>query len=85
MTEEYTEWLNTDDGDDDDDDDDDNDEVVTHTVAENEMFNSGLLLAGYTKQQLQRCKQKTNRYRFNATFGASPAVLCTILTKRCDP
>ena len=55
-----------------------NDVLVTHILTELEMLTEGLLLANYSKQQMQRCGERTNRSRFNSKFGASPAVICTI-------
>ena len=51
-----------------------NDHIVTVGV----MQYHGLCLSGLSEQQLRRAKDKTNKFRFNSAFGASPAVLCSI-------
>jgi hypothetical protein len=42
------------------------------------MMSLGLLTVHYDEEQLRRCGDKTNQYRFKITFGVTPITMCTI-------
>ena len=51
---------------------------LTHVVADDEILRLGLLTVKYDEEQLRRCGDKTNQYRFKATFGVTPTTMCRI-------
>ena len=58
--------------------DNENDSLVTHILTLDKMLIEGLILANFSKQQIQRRSKKTNLSQFNSKFGTSRAVACTI-------
>ena len=52
---------------------DDDDSVVKHILSENEALIHGLLLADYSKKQINRCSDETNQSRFNSI---TPNMVC---------
>ena len=52
---------------------DDNDSLVTYILFENEALIHGLLLADYSKKQINRCSDETNQSRFNSI---TPNMVC---------
>jgi hypothetical protein len=52
--------------------------LITHIVTDAEMTSLGLLTVHYDEEQLWRCGDKTNQYRFKITFGVTPITMLTI-------
>jgi hypothetical protein len=51
---------------------------LTHIVTDEEIMMLGLLTVKYDEEQLRRCGDKTNQYRFKVTFGVTPTTMCRI-------
>ena len=49
-----------------------------HIIQEEEMIELGLLSVKYNKDQLKRCRIKTNQYWFKVTFGVLLTTMCRI-------
>ena len=54
------------------------DELMTQIVTADEMMNTGLLYARFTKARIDRCKRDTNVKRFVSHFGSIPEVVVLI-------
>jgi hypothetical protein len=52
--------------------------VITHIVTDADIMSLGLLTVKYDEEQLRRCGNKTNQYRFKVTFGVTPTTMCRI-------
>ena len=61
-----------------DSDSDDGLPTASHIVIVDAMMSTGLRLAGYTQERIQRATYAKNADRFKKNFGVLPLTACTI-------